>query len=62
MSHLQHDTMSQLQHDRPPHPPLPPHDEDDADEVPETPPTEPPPVPIQDPRPEGNPPGPYVTR
>jgi len=34
---------------------------DDRDKTPDTPPTEPEPVPIQDPRPEGTPPGPYIT-
>ncbi|MDP3720186.1 MAG: hypothetical protein Q8T13_20680 [Acidobacteriota bacterium] len=32
----------------------------DTDEVPATPPTEPEPVPIEDPRPDTQPPGPYV--
>ena len=43
-----------------------PHDEpgkpvEDPDDVPDTPPTEPTPVPIEDPRPEGTPPGPYIS-
>lgn len=50
--------------DRPNDPPRPDEEEpepDDGDDIPDTPPTEPPPVPIRDPRPEGQPPGPYVT-
>jgi hypothetical protein len=49
-----------------PNPPPDPTDEpaapDDPDDVPPTPPTEPPPVPIQDPRPDGQPEGPYIAR
>ena len=33
---------------------------DDRDKTPDTPPTEPQPVPIEDPRPEGTPAGPYI--
>jgi hypothetical protein len=48
--------------DRPNHPPVDPgHDTpDDPDDVPDTPPTEPEPVPIRDPKPDGQPEGPYV--
>ncbi len=35
--------------------------ENDDDSIPDTPPTEPPPIPIRDPRPEGTPPGPYIS-
>ena len=46
--------------DRPNHPPRPDDPpSDDLDDVPATPPNEPPPVPIEDPKPEGQPPG-YV--
>lgn len=52
--------------DRPNEPPRPDDpsrpDDDDTDDVPDVPPTEPPPAPIRDPRPGGQPPGPYVTR
>jgi hypothetical protein len=33
---------------------------EEADDTPDTPPTEPPPVPVRDPKPEGQPPGPYI--
>jgi hypothetical protein len=53
--------------DRPNHPPdserdLPngPLDPDDPNDVPDTPPTEPEPVPIRDPKPDGQPEGPYI--
>lgn len=48
--------------DRPNHPPVPdtPERRDDEDDIPDTPPIEPEPVPIRDPRPEGQPEGPYV--
>jgi len=53
--------------DPPPYEPLvPPDDEErdkhEDDQIPATPGTEPPPVPIQDPRPEGTPAGPYIAR
>jgi hypothetical protein len=50
--------------DRPNDPPTPDTPDPappDPDDVPSTPPTEPPPVPIRDPRPEGQPPGPYIS-
>jgi len=33
----------------------------EPDDIPDTPPTEPQPIPISDPRPEGTPPGPYIS-
>jgi hypothetical protein len=51
-------------HDRPNHPPQPANDgpdDEDRDDIPDTPPTEPEPVPIRDPKPDGQPSGPYVT-
>ena len=38
-----------------------PYDPDERDDIPDTPPTEPPPVPLREPRPDGEPPQPYVT-
>jgi hypothetical protein len=51
--------------DRPNHPPTPedvPNPPHDPNDVPDTPPTEPDPVPIRDPRPDGQPPGPYIAQ
>jgi hypothetical protein len=46
--------------DRPNNPVGPDDDTDDDDDVPATPPTEPEPVPIEDPKPDGQPEGPYI--
>ena len=55
--------------DRPNHPPHPtPHapdddeDDDDRDDIPDVPGTEPEPVPIKDPKPDGQPSGPLIAR
>jgi hypothetical protein len=50
--------------DRPNHPPQPvddlPGDDNERDDIPDTPPSEPEPIPIKDPKPDGQPTGPYV--
>jgi hypothetical protein len=64
---MQHQTLFHLSPapDRPNHPVIPDEgpdrdEPDDPDDVPDTPPTEPEPIPIRDPKPEGQPEGPYV--
>jgi hypothetical protein len=44
----------------PPHPTPDMPDENDPDDIPDTPGTEPEPVPIQDPKPDGQPTGPMI--
>jgi hypothetical protein len=51
-------------HGGPPDRPDPdkPKDPHEPDHIPDTPPTEPPPIPIRDPRPDSEPPGPLISR